>query len=302
MFSFENYLQHGAATLKQMNDRISNLQNSNSNGVNESNLAKHSFKESSPPLLNIPKIIKHYGPFPPYSTIMGICADGVPLVLNLTHSAAGAILVLGDSKSGKTRLTRSILQASIQLNTPEQVSTIVIADNAAEYESLLKSKHCKKVIEISERVSVQNTLSELVEIVDKRRYYSANGAAILLVVDALNFSMRNKNSPLFKLLYKLVKHGPRYRVWPILVSSADNAEKLNTRFLQSIKTFLIGYTNQDLSKIPNFDKEQVKSVTLDKGKAFKISHHDQWIYLWIGNFPNVHEVEGGRYANRNVMV
>jgi hypothetical protein len=277
MFTIENRFQVGMNLLKQFNKKS---ERKGSKQPVKTNLASFNI---NPSLLSLglPEIIDSYGPFPPYTTILGICPDGLPMILNLMHPATGSFLVLGDSQSGKTALLHSILDASIRLNKPDQVSSVIITGNAEAYSSLLRYKHCKRVVETAEHHAVYATLSELAGVLDKRRYHNSGGPTILLIIDELTLEMGGGTNKFSRLLYKLIRHGPRYHIWSFLSLPAQKINQINPQFLGALHTYILGYTKEELSTITGQLSSKPSLENLKKGKQFKISYSQKWIDLWL---------------------
>jgi len=279
MFTIENRFQLGLNFLKQFNKK-----SEVKNAKQPAKIKMASFNiDPSLLSLSLPEIIDSYGPFPAYTTVLGICPDGLPMILNLMHPAVGSFLVLGDHQSGKTALLQSILEASIRLNQPDQVSSVIISDNAEAYSSLLRYKHCKRVVETAEHHAVYATLSELAGVLDKRRYHNSGGPTILLIIDELTREMGDGNSKLSRLLYKLIKHGPRYHIWSFLSLPAQKVNQINPQFLGALHTYILGFTKDDLSTITGRLSSKPSLESLKKGKQFKISYSQKWIDLWLPN-------------------
>jgi len=277
MFTIENRFQLGMNLLKQFNKKS---ERKGSKQPVKTNFAPFNI---NPSLLSLglPEIIDSYGPFPPYTTILGICPDGLPMILNLMHPATGSFLVLGDNQSGKTALLHSILDASIRLNKPDQVSSVIITGNAEAYSSLLRYKHCKRVVETAEHHAVYATLSELAGVLDKRRYHNSGGPTILLIIDELTLEMGGGTNKLSRLLYKLIRHGPRYHIWSFLSLPAQKINQINPQFLGALHTYILGYTKEELSTITGQLSSKPSLENLKKGKQFKISYSQKWIDLWL---------------------
>lgn len=276
MFTFENHLQHGIDLLKQINQRIKpQLRNelTDSFGLVSENTV--------PARMNLAGIIEKYGPFPAYTTILGICSDGLPMILNLMHPAVGSFLILGDNPSGQSAFLQSVLQSGVRLNQPEQVSSVIISGDTETYSSLLRYKHCKRVIETSEHHAVYATLSELTGLLDKRRYHNSGGPAILLIIDELTHEMSDGSSKLSRMLYKLIKHGPRYHIWPFLSLPAQKIDQINPQFLNALRTYILGTTKADISIITGRAGSNPNLANLKEGKQFKINHNRRWIDLWL---------------------
>ena len=79
----------------------------------------HNDEPDFPPSLEA--LLAQVGELSPYSVVLGVCEDGLPITLELDNPAPGALLISSEHKGGKTRLLRAVLASAMQLNTPDQV-------------------------------------------------------------------------------------------------------------------------------------------------------------------------------------
>src|SRR4030095_7827721 len=65
-----------------------------------------------PPTLS--EILEEIGPIPREALLLGMAADGLPILLNLYDSHPGPILVIGDAGAGKTGFLQTVARSAIQ--------------------------------------------------------------------------------------------------------------------------------------------------------------------------------------------
>ena len=225
-------------------------------------------------------LVSHSGPFDPYSILLGACEDGLPFTLDLTDSSPGSLLIVGDPASGKTRLLHSILSSVALINRPSEVSYSLIVRGPQEFEGLHTSPHCQQVIPLDE-ISHTNVLEEYAAIVEQRRRGSANGPAVLLAVDDLALFLQLLNKENFLRFYALVKHGPRYRVWVIATTAAQDIELIDEHILSSFRTRLIGniITAGLAAYITGTNNSE--ATHLLPGSQFCVPFEGGWLRFWI---------------------
>lgn len=179
---------------------------------------------------------------PPQSLVLGVCDDGLPIALDLSDSAPGALLVIGDNWHEQVELLRLAVTSIACKNSPRSVQFLVISQQPESWESWIAEKgfqrHCLAV------VSGQETSTWVLQAADwteQRRLGQRSGPPILLVIDSLSF--------LPKLPYDIrlnfdwmVKEGPCAQVWTLAAISTDLAVSIGSRFLRPFGIHIFGWT------------------------------------------------------------
>lgn len=175
----------------------------------------------------IDDFIQEFGTFPEYSLIIGICDDGLPLILDLSSPRPGAILVYRISDYATSEIINSICLAGMRLNPPENLGVCIIADDPDEYLDLAGYPHTQAMLAPFEK-SAGNMVLELSAIAEQRRYGRELGQAILLVIDDLySFLSYNTDYGVMVNLKWLVNYGPRSMIWPLFTIRDSNISKFN---------------------------------------------------------------------------
>ena len=196
--------------------------------------------------LNLPPVQRrnapNLGPLPNYSTIIGICDDGLPLLFDLTNPTAGCILILGNVNSGKFQLLKSILYSASLLNVPRDVNYYVVSPDPARFSDLTDYDHCSGVFSSYER-SARELVIELASIAEQRKSGRHRGAVIILAIDDLYTFLKNREFEVDIHLKWLLKQGPNNGVWCIGTLQPEYLNKLKSDLLHSFKTRLIANTS-----------------------------------------------------------
>ena len=231
-----------------------------------------------PPSLQF--FLKQRNSFPSYSTIIGICDDGLPFLLDLTNPAPGAILITGDTGSGKTRLVKSILKSTLSLNPINKVEINLLSANTSAFAEILNDPHCKKFAHHSDQ-AMMDIIEELAEITDQRRRTKPQDPAIILVIDDLAALSDILEHHVFATLYWLIKHGPRSRVWPIVSIHTEESPNIDPRLLAAFRTRLIGHLQNRKLISSITDDRRLDAHKLEKGMQFLVPYGEEWIPFWI---------------------
>ncbi len=229
-------------------------------------------------------VLEQAGELSPYSALIGLCEDGLPLLLDLTNPAPGSLLVVGDAQSGKTGLIQSLLASIAKLNTSEQVVYHLAVRNPQEYQSLAISRHCRDILPTTDPQLPALLLDLSSEVQLRRRSGVADPArlpAILLCIDDLAELLANLDGDSIARLHWLAKHGPRSRVWLIASLSSENSPDIEPRLLDAFRTHLVcGITNRRLAKTLCGDT-RLNTRDVDFANQFFVPFGDQWLRSWI---------------------
>lgn len=232
------------------------------------------FDLSSPPSLEA--LIEQYGPFPPYSAVLGACEDGLPFILDLTLAAPGALLICGDPGSGKEHLLKTILASAIRLNPAEQVNLSIVAQEPDVFFSLAGADHCQEIFTADEE-STGELIKELADIVEERKRSGPGDPACILALDNLAACLEFQDDQAYTRLYWLIRHGPRYRVWTIATLPTDRAAEIDPRFLSAFRTRLVGFIQDDEMAGFLSGEEGLSTQDLDGSKQFLVPYGGEWL-------------------------
>jgi len=235
-------------------------------------------QDDHPP--SIQRIIDQTGPFSPGSLILGSCEDGLPFILDLTNPAPGALLISGDNGCGKTRLLHSILRSAEALNSPAQVSFSLVVSDPDEYADLSQSPNCQEMLDLKDR-SVDDLILALVTAVEQRRYGNARGPSLILAIDDLASFLHYSSDEGAHMLYTILKHGPRSRIWTFATLRSTDANQIDERLIFAFRTRLVGQIlESDLATYLANDPES-GAGNLDSGSQFCVPFGVDWIRFWI---------------------
>jgi hypothetical protein len=182
---------------------------------------------------------------PQRSLLLGLCEDGLPLVLDLTDPESGAFLIAGDSGFDNSALLHSILTAAHKGNREKDVSLHLISPHA----DYLLNFHRMPNFKISyepHRAEIRIVLEELVNLVVKRQHDHKDShlPAHIFAIDGLDLLYQSLD-PQSKLhLDWLIQQGPAAGVW---VFATIEATYLADQVIPTLDLFpsrILGRINQ----------------------------------------------------------
>jgi len=224
------------------------------------------------------RTIPDLGPLPRYSSIIGVCEDGLPLLFDLSNPTVGCILIYGGVQTTKNQLLKSILHSASLLNTPREVNYYVVSPDPGRFAELVDYDHCSGVFSSYER-SARELIIELATIAEQRKSGRHTGAVIILAIDDLYTFLKNREFEVDIHLKWLLKHGPNNGVWCIGTLQPEYLSKLNSDHLSSFKTRLIA--NSYPLALNSGNKQSYPGIQSD---TFTAQIGDQSIHFWIPEF------------------
>jgi hypothetical protein len=221
-------------------------------------------------------IIHQFGSFPAYSIVIGVCEDGLPLVLDLSSPRPGSILVYRNSDKETTEILNSICLSAVRINPPDDIAVCVIAEDPDAYLDLIGYPHTQAMLAPYEK-SAGNLVLELSAVAEQRRYGRERGQAFLLVIDDLySFLSYNTDYGVFVNLKWLVNYGPRSMVWPLIAVRDSNISKFN-HSLFSLFPFRISSTSL-IAPISNTNSDRYTDVRNRKTLIARIGSKNLTFY------------------------
>jgi hypothetical protein len=230
---------------------------------------------------------------PAQTAILGVCDDGLPILLDLNDPAPGAVLVASDDDVLRTRLLRALLQTCVALNSPRSVQFLILSSDPGQWQDWLAkqeiTRHCLGVealpasrpsVESPPQGSPDRWLLKLGAWADQRRSGSVTGPAVVLVVDDLNAATQLEYDARVNFDW-LVKEGPGVRIWPVVGMRTASAKEL-IRWVRLFKTRLLGPAN-DRALFGQLASEP--DTTFDPAE-FAVRVQDHWLAFRVPVLPD----------------
>jgi len=215
----------------------------------------------------------------PYTILLGLCEDGLPLTLNLTNPAPGSVLITADQGAGKTRLIHSILDSAALINSSEQVLFNIITTDIHEYTDLAELPNCQKLVAF-DSPSASDLIQELYDEAEKRRAEPVE-LVLILVIEELAGFISTISTNQFSQLMRLLKHGPRLGIWVFATLESAKIEQIDPAVLEAFRTHLLGFIDEP--ELANYlaRAEDPPSEQLSKGSQFCAFVAGDWFSFWI---------------------
>ncbi|MFM8321965.1 MAG: hypothetical protein ACKOC5_13710 [Chloroflexota bacterium] len=226
-----------------------------------------------PPTLN--ELMSPIELLPEQSLTLGACDDGLPFLLDLANPAPGALLICGEAGSAASALLRTLAGSLVRQNSPQDVTLSIVTADPDAYLDLQRHEHCQEIFAAGDP-AVELLIEELDAQVEGRRRGRAGGETLLLLIDGLE--QLELAPEALQQLCRLVRHGPRYRVWTAAGLDSAALAQVDASLLAAFRTRLLGRMDaaaaEALSGSPQLDLSG-----LEDG-LFLAPYGEDWLGLW----------------------
>jgi len=177
-------------------------------------------------------------PLPPNSMFLGVCEDGLPLMLELSDPTPGAVLISGDYMPANRYALHALLASLYALNNPDDLHLHWVTTNPDAMPDVAASPHCLGILSPYER-AVGDLVGSLAEIAEQRRYGRQEGAAQVLILDNLSLTLTHLEDRGRATLKWLLQNGPESQIWVVATLEAAQVSELGSRWLQLFPTRMV---------------------------------------------------------------
>ena len=225
------------------------------------------------PLANSPFEI--FQPLPAYSTILGICEDGLPLVLDLNDPNPGAIMISGRRETGKSRLLRSILISSCSSNTVEQLNFYLITPEPGVHRDLGHLHHCYGIISSYDKSACELVI-ELAALVEQRKSGRHLGVKCILAIENLYEFIKHQDFEVINHLKWLYRFGANNGIWLVSTIESERSNLIETELLDEQKTHILSGSERWSLPETTAGKQPQQNV-----QSYRTQIGTEWVDFWL---------------------
>lgn len=230
-------------------------------------------------------LVDEMGLLPPCSMVIGACDDRSHLFLDLTDPLPGAVLIVGEANSGKTRLLHAMLASLSVVNLPRHVRYVLISDLDQEVQTIIDQPHCYRH-HWPNSPRACDLVVELADLVESRQKTPYNSSAVVLAIDDLAGFLSHLDDETIEQLAWLVANGPEVRVWPIATLRVEDFKQTNNNdtLINSFGTRLVGKIDDSVD--PELIEhlcgiKQALPSELQASSQFGVVFGNDWIRFWL---------------------
>ncbi len=247
--------------------------------------------------LDLPAILQAWSPLPSGSVLLGICDDGLPLLVDLKNPSPGSLLLVGDLEPANRNLLRISLASISLLHQPSEVELHLVTDRREAYVSLLDVPGTIKAHSPYDR-GLPELIGYFASRANQRQSGRQSARMAVLAIDDLETVVSQLSVDRVGELTWLAASGPMEGLWVFAGLDASRYHDLDPVLFQAFRTRLVGASRDQknaaiLSGLPG---SVVRS--LDPGAGYCVKFAGELIHFWLPRFvdtvqPERRLVKGG---------
>lgn len=173
------------------------------------------------------------------TTLVGMGADGVPVLLRLGVPDVPHVLIAGTTGSGKSQAARTLLASLVVYQPAREVQLLIIDPKASDFRAFETAPHllCRIAQQADE---ARERLEWLTEEMERRQNAGVMRPRIVLLIDELADLLMQGGSALEELLARLVQRGRSAGICVIGCTQKPTAGVLGTLVKANFPVRLVG--------------------------------------------------------------
>jgi hypothetical protein len=231
------------------------------------------------PGISLHQMFEQHSDLPRQAAILGVCEDGLPVLLDLADPAPGAVLVIGDEREEQLEILRTAVSSLAMRNTPRSVQILVISHQPQSWKSWIAERglerYCMDILG-SDDAAIREWVLRLADWTEQRRLGQRSGPPILLVMDTVSFVSRLAYDVRLNFEW-MVKEAPPAQIWPVGALSTELARTLGTRTLRSFQTRLLGFSREAEAYIPLTGLDENEVDCFRQPGQFAVQVGEKWL-------------------------
>ncbi len=246
--------------------------------------------ESAPyPPLDLELVLGSLAPLPPYSVLLGICEDGLPLLLDFKNPASGSILLLGDPQQANRPLLRSLLASAVLLNTAEEVQLYLITAEGEAFAEFQEVPGAMEIISPYDDAALELVWYFACRAKEQDCSRQSRGVEVLLIEDLAVFVTQLDPQGRRELDW-LVTAGSQVGSWVIGGHDAAGFGEINDPLLAAFRTQLIGIADAKQPEVLSRFAEEINDE-LVPGAQYSARISGEFVRFWLPRYTFVAQPE-----------
>lgn len=226
------------------------------------------------------QIIKQNHDLPAQAAVLGVCDDGLPVLLDLHDPAPGGLIVIGDEREAQLDMLRNALASLAGRGSPRTIQFIILSCEPQKWQAWVEEKGYSRyclAVESADAGVASDWIIQLADWTEQRRLGQTSGPSVLLVMDTLSFLPSLPYD--IRLNFEwMATEGPPAQIWPLAVISTDLAKALTgRRMLRAFHTRVLGYADQAADYVPLAGLDSTEAQTFGRRGTFQVKAGDTWL-------------------------
>lgn len=227
-------------------------------------------------IVSLEEFLKQFDDIPHGTALLGVCEDGLPVLVDLNDQNTSPVAILGDGGCGKTSLMQGFLESALHWSPSSTIQFLIIAEKHEPFERYCEeyASNCLGLLN-PEDPQVEEALLVLTERIEETGFSSQ--AITLVFVDDLAV-VRTTSCYVRNRLEQIMHQGMKARIWLLATLSTANALEMG-RWLRYFRTRVLGIMPpQAAIRLGLHPGLNVQS--LPPSRQFAVFSQQQWLKFW----------------------
>lgn len=230
--------------------------------------------------LSFADLFRQHPFLPDRTAILGVCEDGLPVLLDFTDPKPGSLLVGSSDFAGIRKLLQLAVFSTLARTPPADIEIHILSNDPDHWLSFpdVGQYDRYEVIPAYDRAagaSILQTGNHL-----EQRLYGRTGEGIeLLVVDDLNAISRSDYDVQSNFEW-LTREGPRHQIWILAGLQAGQIEQ-NDRFLAPFQTRVLGQVDDPACAVWLANARPPDTTQFHPTQQFSVRINRNWMNFWL---------------------
>jgi len=178
-------------------------------------------------------------PLPPFTTVLGLCDDGAPLLLRLSSPDVAHVLISGTTGSGKTALCQTMLLSLVVRHRRSQLQLVLIDPKQRAFAPFAQLPHLLRPV-IGNAAEAIDALNELVRLMEARGHSGQVEPRVVVVLDELADLAQTGGKALSDPLLRLAQRGREAGLHVIACTQKPSSQVMGTLTRANFPARLVG--------------------------------------------------------------
>lgn len=174
---------------------------------------------------SVGQLIKTFTNLHEANWLLGMCTDGMPLLLNFRQVSATPLLVLCGEGCGKTHHLQVLVDSSVQLSKHKELEVIVFSQNPSEWKNLQArsaKRHIRLIAFDWRDPAASQMIDKLILNAEKRLEQKGDKKDMMLMFDDLNGLLELEKDSQVNLRW-LLEYGASVNIWSAASLNTDES-------------------------------------------------------------------------------
>lgn len=197
--------------------------------------------KSGKPDVHLSRLMARMKEIPPHTSLLGLSADGAPLLLHLPSPDVGHVLIAGTTGCGKTQLALSMLISLAKCNRPRDLGFLVIDPKRRE-DDLYKKHLGPHLLAAPAHTpsSASEILQQLCDVMDQRALSQDPLPRCVLFVDELADLILTGGESILTMLTRITQRGREHGIHMIGCTQKPGSAVLGSLLRSNMPIRLVG--------------------------------------------------------------